>query len=76
MNRIQTLAAIALATVLLLVIWQPVFPSGWLVRDLDADGFADEASEVLVYYGAADTCVARCRTTVGALLEACARVQQ
>ena len=53
-----------------------VFPSGWLVRDLDADGFADEASEVLVYYGAADTCVARCRTTVGALLEACARVQK
>ncbi|MFT5079870.1 MAG: beta-1,4-mannooligosaccharide/beta-1,4-mannosyl-N-acetylglucosamine phosphorylase [Planctomycetota bacterium] len=53
-----------------------VFPSGWLVRDLDAGGFAADASEVLVYYGAADTCVARCRTTVGALLAACVEVAQ
>ncbi len=48
-----------------------VFPSGWIVRDLDEDGFADESSEVLVYYGAADTCVGLCTTTVAELISAC-----
>ena len=38
-----------------------VFPSGW-VRDGD---------ELLVYYGAADTCVGLARTTVKELLDGC-----
>lgn len=48
-----------------------VFPSGWIVRDVDEEGFASESSEVLVYYGAADTCVGLARTTIGQLIEAC-----
>jgi beta-1,4-mannooligosaccharide/beta-1,4-mannosyl-N-acetylglucosamine phosphorylase len=48
-----------------------VFPSGWIVRDLDGEGFARESSEVLVYYGAADTCVGLCRTTIQDLIAAC-----
>ncbi len=48
-----------------------VFPSGWIVRDVDAEGFALESSEVLVYYGAADTCVGLARTTIGELLHSC-----
>ena len=51
-----------------------VFPSGWIVRDLDADGFAVNSSEVLIYYGAADTCVGLATTTVGDLLAACVPV--
>jgi predicted GH43/DUF377 family glycosyl hydrolase len=48
-----------------------VFPSGWIVREFDSEGYATESSEVLVYYGAADTSVGLCRTTIGALLGAC-----
>lgn len=48
-----------------------VFPSGWIVRDLDADGFARRESPVLVYYGAADTCVGLATTSIGELLDDC-----
>lgn len=51
-----------------------VFPSGWIVRDLDEGGFARGSSEVLVYYGAADTCVGLCTSTVDELLAACVSV--
>jgi beta-1,4-mannooligosaccharide/beta-1,4-mannosyl-N-acetylglucosamine phosphorylase len=49
-----------------------VFPSGMVVEDLDAAGFAREASPVRIYYGAADTAVGLALTTVGELLEAAA----
>jgi len=59
-----------------------VFPSGWVVRDpqrgLRAAGdggqepIRDDA-EVLLYYGAADTCVGLATASVGALLGACLR---
>jgi predicted GH43/DUF377 family glycosyl hydrolase len=48
-----------------------VFPSGWVVDDLDQDGFARPESRVLVYYGAADTCVGAAFTTIGELLRDC-----
>ena len=38
-----------------------VFPSGWVVA----------GDEILLYYGAADTCVGLARTSVSELLEAC-----
>ena len=41
-----------------------VFPSGWV---------RDGADDLLIYYGAADTCVGLARTTVGELLDACNR---
>ncbi len=47
-----------------------VFPSGMVVEDFDAEGFALPASPVRVYYGAADTCVGLAVTTVGELLAA------
>jgi predicted GH43/DUF377 family glycosyl hydrolase len=47
-----------------------VFPSGAIVEDVDAEGFADPESRVLVYYGAADTSVCVAYTTVNELLEA------
>jgi len=48
-----------------------VFPSGMVVEDFDAEGFALPSSPVKVYYGAADTVVGLAETTVGELLEAC-----
>ncbi len=48
-----------------------VFPSGAIVETTDAEGFAPPESRVLVYYGAADTCVGLAETTVGELLAAC-----
>lgn len=48
-----------------------VFPSGMIVAESDAEGFALPESRVLVYYGAADTCVGLAETTVSELLAAC-----
>ena len=48
-----------------------VFPSGMICRSGDRDGFADPDAEVLIYYGAADTCVGLATTTVTDLLSAC-----
>jgi beta-1,4-mannooligosaccharide/beta-1,4-mannosyl-N-acetylglucosamine phosphorylase len=47
-----------------------VFPSGMVVEDYDAQGYALAASPVKVYYGAADTVVGLAVSTVGELLEA------
>lgn len=47
-----------------------VFPSGLVVEETDAEGYALPASPVKVYYGAADTAVGLAVTTVGELLEA------
>jgi len=46
------------------------FPSGMIVEEYDAEGFASENSEVKIYYGAADTSVGLLITTIGELLEA------
>lgn len=47
-----------------------VFPTGWIV-DTDEEGFASDEAELLVYYGAANTCVGLATCTVGELLAAC-----
>jgi beta-1,4-mannooligosaccharide/beta-1,4-mannosyl-N-acetylglucosamine phosphorylase len=52
-----------------------VFPSGVIVDDHDPDGFAQSDSRVLVYYGAADTCVGLAITTIGELISACYKEQ-
>lgn len=49
-----------------------VFPSGIVVEDVDDEGFATAESRVLIYYGAADTCICLAETTAGELLEAAA----
>jgi len=49
-----------------------VFPSGLIVEELDAEGFALASSPVKVYYGAADTAVGLAVTTIGELLAAAA----
>lgn len=46
-----------------------VFPSGMIVKEFDADGFAKPESEVYVYYGAADTSVGLAITSINELLE-------
>ncbi len=48
-----------------------VFPSGMVVEEFDAEGYALPSSPVKVYYGAADTAVGLAVTTVGELLAAC-----
>jgi beta-1,4-mannooligosaccharide/beta-1,4-mannosyl-N-acetylglucosamine phosphorylase len=48
-----------------------VFPSGMIVEHSDTAGFAEPDSRVLVYYGAADTCVGLATTTVRELLSWC-----
>ena len=48
-----------------------VFPSGIIVNEYDSEGFALPASEVFVYYGAADTCVGLAVTTISELIEQC-----
>lgn len=50
-----------------------VFPSGLVVDDLDAEGFATESSPVRLYYGAADSSVCLAIGTVGGLLSATGR---
>jgi len=47
-----------------------VFPSGMVVERTDDEGFALAESRVLVYYGAADTCVGLATATVGELIGA------
>ncbi|MBI1938297.1 MAG: glycoside hydrolase family 130 protein [Ignavibacteriales bacterium] len=47
-----------------------VFPSGMIVEDYDAEGFASLNSKVLVYYGAADTVVGLAESTIKELIEA------
>lgn len=46
-----------------------VFPSGMIVKEFDAEGFAKPESEVYVYYGAADTSVGLAITSINELLE-------
>lgn len=48
-----------------------VFPSGMVVRDHDAEGFALPTSPVRVYYGAADTVVGVASSTIEELLGDC-----
>ncbi len=48
-----------------------VFPSGMVVDGFDAHEPADDNAPVRLYYGAADTCVARFDATIGDLLDAC-----
>ncbi|MEJ2721872.1 MAG: glycosidase, partial [bacterium] len=48
-----------------------VFPTGMIVESYDADGFARPQSRVLLYYGAADTCVCLATSTVQELIDAC-----
>lgn len=46
-----------------------VFPTAAIALRTDAEGCAEEDSPVLVYYGAADTCVALAETTIKELWE-------
>lgn len=46
-----------------------VFPGGMIVEDFDAEGFAKPDSEVLVYYGGADTVIGLARSTIKELIE-------
>jgi len=48
-----------------------VFPTGLVSTQPDHGGFVDDDTELLLYYGAADTCVCLATTTVRELLEAC-----
>lgn len=48
-----------------------IFPSGMIVRDVDAEGFAAPEAEVRIYYGAADTVVGLATTTIRQLLDNC-----
>jgi beta-1,4-mannooligosaccharide/beta-1,4-mannosyl-N-acetylglucosamine phosphorylase len=48
-----------------------VFPSGMIVDGYDEEGFALPDARVLLYYGAADTCVGLATTTVADLVAAC-----
>lgn len=45
-----------------------VFPSGIIVKEYDAEGFALPESEVFVYYGAADTSVGLAITNINTLI--------
>ena len=46
------------------------FPSGWVVEEVDDEGYADTGSEVKIYYGAADTAVGLYITNIAELIEA------
>ncbi len=46
------------------------FPSGIIVEQYDEEGFAKEDSKVLIYYGAADTCVGFATSTIRDLIAA------
>jgi len=47
-----------------------VFPSGAIVEDIGADGFARRSGRVSIYYGAADTCVGLAYATIDELIDA------
>ena len=47
-----------------------VFPTGMIVESYDDDGFADINSQVLIYYGAADTVVCLAKSTIKELIKA------
>ena len=47
-----------------------VFPSGMIVEEYDAEGYALPSSPVKIYYGTADTAVALAVTSIAELLEA------
>ncbi len=46
------------------------FPSGMIVEQFDEEGYAVDGSKVLMYYGAADTCVGVATTTIRELIAA------
>ncbi|MCU0645171.1 MAG: glycoside hydrolase family 130 protein [bacterium] len=46
-----------------------VFPSGAIVNEFDAKGFAKLESRIFIYYGAADTCVGLAISTIKTLLK-------
>lgn len=48
-----------------------VFPSGIIVEEIDDEGFAENESEVKIYYGAADTSVGLATTTIDKLIKKC-----
>ena len=48
-----------------------VFPSGMVLPTHDGPGPAPADARVLVYYGAADTCIGVAESTVGELIRAC-----
>jgi predicted GH43/DUF377 family glycosyl hydrolase len=48
-----------------------VFPTGMVVAELDDEGFALDDSEVRLYYGAADTCIALATAAVRDVLGMC-----
>ena len=48
-----------------------VFPSGLVLPEHAGPGAAPASARVLVYYGAADTCIGLAESRVGALLAAC-----
>lgn len=48
-----------------------VFPSGMVVEGPDAGDDPPDEARVLLYYGAADTCVCLAESTVGRLVSAC-----
>jgi beta-1,4-mannooligosaccharide/beta-1,4-mannosyl-N-acetylglucosamine phosphorylase len=48
-----------------------IFPTGLIADSQDADQFVPDNARLLIYYGAADSCVALAETTVKELLSAC-----
>ena len=48
-----------------------VFPTGIIVESYDENGFANNSSEVKLYYGAADTHIGLATSTIQELIDAC-----
>ena len=48
-----------------------VFPTGMIVEKFDGENFATDDSEVKIYYGAADTSVCLCTSTIMELINLC-----
>lgn len=48
-----------------------IFPTGLIVENYDAEGFALKDSEVKLYYGGADTSIGVATSTIGRLIEQC-----
>ena len=48
-----------------------VFPTGIIVESYDENGFANNSSEVKLYYGAADTHIGLATSTIQSLIDAC-----
>lgn len=46
------------------------FPSGWIVDSFDSEGYALPDSEVMIYYGAADTVIGLYTATINELINA------